>query len=67
MKNKIKSFKDEWENGVAPKMLRNRLDKLVETNQSEDWEVDAILDKLIILKKQLLKFYQLKEEDVEQK
>ena len=64
MKNKIKSFKDEWENGVEPKMLRNRLDKLVETNRSDDWEVNAILDKLIILKKQLLKFYQLKEEDV---
>ena len=64
MKNKIRAFKDEWDNGVEPNMQRNRLNKLVKDGVVEGKEIDSILDRLGSLRKQLLAFYNLTEKDL---
>ena len=64
MKNKIKSFKDDWENGVEPNMIRNRLSKLVRDGIIDCDETDSLLDRLSRIRKDLLKFYGLKESDI---
>lgn len=64
MKNKIRAFREEWDNGVEPNMWRNRLNKLTKDGVVEGEEVDSILDRLGSLRKQLLKFYSLKETDL---
>lgn len=64
MKNKIKSFKDDWENGETTCLLRHRISELVKDGITDCDEIDSLLDRLSRLKKELLKFYGLKESDL---
>lgn len=58
----VENFHKDWENSLEVKMIKNRLNKLVKDGIIEGMEVDNLLDNLNIIKRRLLKFYNLKEE-----
>lgn len=61
-KTLVENFHKDWENSLKVKMIKNRLNKLVKDGIVEGMEIDNLLDNLNIIKRRLLKFYNLKEE-----